>query len=69
MPYLYNLCQAKYVCYVMIHGIFMFIHLMLFTKRIVYVFKNKFRRPIRGPLKGSEKGDLSFAAKGLCYVV
>ena len=38
MPYLYDLCQARYVCYVMIHGIFMFMHLMLFTKRITYVF-------------------------------
>ena len=35
------LCQARYVCYAMIHGIFTFMHLMLFTKRIAYVFKNK----------------------------
>ena len=31
--------------------------------------KANFRRPIRGAIEGSEKTDLSFAAKGLCYVV
>ena len=44
MPYLYDLCQARYVCYVMIHGILKFMHLMLFIKRIAYVFKNKISR-------------------------
>ena len=69
MPYLYDLCQERYVCYSMIHDIFTFIHLMLFTNRIAYVFEINFRRPIRGALEGSEKANLSFDAKGLCYVV
>ena len=33
--------QMRYVCYDMIHGIFMFMYLILFTKRIAYVFKKK----------------------------
>ena len=39
---LYDLRYTRYVCYGMIRGIFMFMYLMLVTKRIVYVFKNKF---------------------------
>ena len=44
MPYLYNLCQVRYICYAMIHSIFMFMYLMLtLTKPIAYIFEKKLR--------------------------
>ena len=41
MPCLYDLRQARYVCYAMIHSIFMFMHLILFIKHIAYVFQKQ----------------------------
>ena len=47
--------QMRFVWHVMIHGIFMFMHLMLFTKRITYVFKKNLeanQRSLRRKLQG-----------------
>ena len=47
--------QIRYVYYAMIHGIFMFMHLMLFTKHITYVFKKNLeanQRSLRRKLQG-----------------
>ena len=41
IPYVYDLCQIRHLCYAMIHDIFTFMHLIVFTKSMIYVFQKK----------------------------
>ena len=43
----------------------MFMHLLLFTKLLAYVFENLFRRPVRGAVRRRQQVDFSFVANGL----
>ena len=57
--------QMRYVCYAMIHGIFMFMHLMLFTKRITYVFEKNLGSQSEEPWKKVTRKKLVWWPKGL----
>ena len=54
----------RYVCYAIIHDIFMLMHLMLFAKHLTYIFKIKIRKPIQGALEESYKEKVGFMAQG-----
>ena len=62
--YAYMIVSMRYVWYAMIHGIFMFMHLMLFTKRITYVIENFSGSQFRGALEKNYKEEVSFVVQG-----